>query len=131
MEDEFISEIDIGNGNSLFCVFDGHGGNEAAQFVKEHLLNELTNSSAYKRKEYKSALKDAILRVDKLLWKHTLNNTKSSSTSSDEVDEDSDALTEQHKSGCTANVVLITPENIYCANVGDSRSIMCKSGKCV
>ena len=26
MEDEHISEIDIGDQNSLFCVFDGHGG---------------------------------------------------------------------------------------------------------
>lgn len=25
--------------------------------------------------------------------------------------------------GCTANVVLITPEYIYCANSGDSRSV--------
>ena len=25
--------------------------------------------------------------------------------------------------GCTANVVLITPDFIYCANSGDSRSV--------
>lgn len=25
--------------------------------------------------------------------------------------------------GCTANVVLITPKFIYCANAGDSRSV--------
>ena len=37
MEDEYISEMNIGNGNSLFCVFDGHGGSEASKFVKEHL----------------------------------------------------------------------------------------------
>jgi len=27
MEDAALSELDIGNGNSLFGVFDGHGGN--------------------------------------------------------------------------------------------------------
>ena len=27
MEDSHICNIDIGNGNSLFAVFDGHGGN--------------------------------------------------------------------------------------------------------
>lgn len=27
MEDAAISELDIGCGNSLFAVFDGHGGN--------------------------------------------------------------------------------------------------------
>ena len=27
MEDAAISELDIGNGNSIFAIFDGHGGN--------------------------------------------------------------------------------------------------------
>lgn len=27
MEDAVIHELDIGDGNSLFAVFDGHGGN--------------------------------------------------------------------------------------------------------
>ena len=27
-------------------------------------------------------------------------------------------------SGCTANVVLITPAEIYCANAGDSRAVL-------
>ena len=26
MEDAHVSQVDIGNGNSLFAVFDGHGG---------------------------------------------------------------------------------------------------------
>ena len=26
MEDAAISEVDIGDGNALFAVFDGHGG---------------------------------------------------------------------------------------------------------
>lgn len=26
MEDAAISQLDIGNGNSIFAVFDGHGG---------------------------------------------------------------------------------------------------------
>ena len=32
-------------------------------------------------------------------------------------------------SGCTACVVLITPNKIFCANVGDSRSVLYKSGE--
>lgn len=31
--------------------------------------------------------------------------------------------------GCTANVVLITETEIYCANAGDSRSILSVKGK--
>lgn len=26
MEDAAIHEVDLGDGNALFCVFDGHGG---------------------------------------------------------------------------------------------------------
>ena len=32
MEDACICELDIGNGNALFAVFDGHGGTLESQF---------------------------------------------------------------------------------------------------
>ena len=31
--------------------------------------------------------------------------------------------------GCTANVALITPDEYYIANCGDSRSVLCRKGK--
>lgn len=33
--------------------------------------------------------------------------------------------------GCTATVVLISPKEIYCANAGDSRTVLSKAGKVV
>lgn len=30
--------------------------------------------------------------------------------------------------GCTANVVLLEGDNIYCANAGDSRAVICNNG---
>lgn len=33
--------------------------------------------------------------------------------------------------GCTANVVLITPKQYIVANAGDSRSVLCRNGKAV
>lgn len=35
---------------------------------------------------------------------------------------------EESHAGCTANVVLITPDYIYCANAGDSRAVACIGG---
>jgi serine/threonine protein phosphatase PrpC len=32
---------------------------------------------------------------------------------------------EESRAGCTANVCLITPDFIYVANAGDSRSVCC------
>lgn len=36
---------------------------------------------------------------------------------------------EDSHAGCTANVVLVTPEWTYCANAGDSRAIAKVNGK--
>ena len=67
MEDSHIAETDLGDGNSVFGVFDGHGGPEVAKFVKVHFCKSLLNSAAYKRKDYKKALEDTFLKMDKLL----------------------------------------------------------------
>ncbi len=59
MEDSHIACLDLGNGVSFFGVYDGHGGklkckvilsigNEVADFVKEHLIQELKNLSSFK-----------------------------------------------------------------------------------
>lgn len=41
MEDALIADIELGDGNSLFAVFDGHGGHEIALFAKNHMKNKL------------------------------------------------------------------------------------------
>lgn len=67
MEDSHIAETDIGDGNSVFGVFDGHGGPEVSKFVRQHFIKSLLSSAAYKRKDYKKALEDTFIKMDKLL----------------------------------------------------------------
>ena len=67
MEDSHIAELDIGDGNALFGVFDGHGGREVAKFVQNHFVKNLINCAAYKRKDYKLALENTFLKMDRLL----------------------------------------------------------------
>lgn len=53
--------------NSLFAIFDGHGGAEVAQFVSRHFVEELENNANYKKGVYDLALKETFLKMDDLL----------------------------------------------------------------
>ncbi len=48
MEDAAICDLDIGNGNALFGVFDGHGGMEVAKLVEKTFLQQLKSNPHYK-----------------------------------------------------------------------------------
>ena len=56
MEDADISQLDIDTKNSIFGVFDGHGGSEVALFVKAVFVDELKKSDLYKTGNYGRAL---------------------------------------------------------------------------
>ena len=56
MEDSHIAHTDLGNGLSLFGVFDGHGGQEVALWVKENFRQELVKLQSFKSKRYREAL---------------------------------------------------------------------------
>ena len=67
MEDSHIAETDLGDGNALFGVFDGHGGPEVAKFVRAHFTKNLVAHPSYKKKDYKTALEQTFLKMDRLL----------------------------------------------------------------
>ena len=52
MEDAAIHELDIGDGNSLFAVFDGHGGPEVSECVRQIFVPILKETSQYGKKNY-------------------------------------------------------------------------------
>ena len=47
------------------------------------------------------------------------------------LDSDVEKQDYAQDTGTTACVVLITPTEIYCANAGDSRGVLCRDGKAV
>lgn len=47
MEDAHLCKTNLGPKTSLFCVFDGHGGNEISQFCATHFSNLLIKNKAY------------------------------------------------------------------------------------
>lgn len=68
MEDSHITSLDIIEGEvSLFGVFDGHGGSEVAHFVERHLVDELKKNADFKTGNYKQALTDCFMLLDKML----------------------------------------------------------------
>ncbi|KAK0410297.1 hypothetical protein QR680_005050 [Steinernema hermaphroditum] len=113
---------------SFFAVFDGHAGSYVAKNSAENLLKTILEEPYFKQgvenvkrnnntltEEAKSLLesgiRDGFLSLDaKLRSEH---------------DEEG-----KERSGTTAICALITPENIFFANLGDSRAIGCrKDGK--
>ena len=67
MEDAHIcQEIKLPSGENgyIFCVFDGHGGNDVAKFAEEHYVNILTSSPEWKAKNYEGALDSSFMKID-------------------------------------------------------------------
>ena len=83
---------------SLFGIFDGHGGNDVVQFVKDRLPQLIKNH-----------LND-LCPVD-LAFKNSF----------EKVDQELRFFDSEYI-GTTATIVLFKDNKIYCANVGDSKA---------
>lgn len=144
-EDAHINCLDIGDGNSLFCVFDGHGGEQIAFFCEKHFISVLINMETYKNKEYERALEETFVELDYLLLSEEgwdlmkqclidIKNKHAGKKAFDKLDQSEEREIKglAFNAGCTSCVVLITKDHIYCANAGDSRAcIATKKGKVI
>lgn len=96
---------------SYFAVFDGHGGNETSKYCELFLHKELEKLINCETKVdiniLKKCITQAIENLDKTIY------------------------TEKIQSGTTANICLIFNNNLLCANVGDSRSILCRNNNVI
>ena len=92
--------------SSYFSVFDGHGGNKCAEFLRDNLLKLICDNEFYPD-DVEKAIKYGFTQADKLFLE---NSTKDGKL----IDN----------SGSCGLILLIIENKIYIANVGDSRSII-------
>jgi serine/threonine protein phosphatase PrpC len=92
--------------------------------VESKFIDQLTNLGPYKSANYGQALIDSFKLMDELIV---------SEPGTKELNEKRGSSHEQVSShtGCTANVVLMTPKKYYIANAGDSRSVLCRAGQAI
>ncbi|KAL0340985.1 UNVERIFIED_CONTAM: putative protein phosphatase 2C 76 [Sesamum radiatum] len=112
MEDFYdikASKID-GKSVCLFGIFDGHGGSRAAEFLKEHLFENLM-----KHPEFISNTKLAISGTYQ-------------QTDRDFLESEKDTFRDD---GSTASTAVLVGNHLYVANVGDSRTIISKAGQAI
>ena len=123
MEDAHITALDIVPGVNLFGVFDGHGGQEVALYVEWHFIEELKKNDNFTKANYKQALIDVFLLIDKNIvsdaGKKELAKIAHKNGSTGASGNDL-----PFQAGCTACVALITQTEVYVANAGDTRCVI-------
>lgn len=103
-------------------------GREVAYYVRDRFGEELKKLQSFKDKDYPTALKEVFIKMDELLKspqgikdiKKYQAPDESQSSLFGRPETDNIAL----YTGCTACVALITDNEIYCANSGDSRCVL-------
>lgn len=96
----------LASARAFFGIYDGHGGVEAATFVKDRLLPNIVRHPAFATNPRK-AVQEAFLQTDREF---------------EEV-----ALTADLYCGTTALVVLLQGNRLITANLGDCRAVLCNS----
>ena len=100
MEDRHVVHGMLGGENvSLYGVFDGHGGSQAAQFCKDNVGKAVVKAVEFPQHP-EEALTEAILGIDE------------------------DYLKQHRDDGTTLILAMVQGKKITVANVGDSRAVL-------
>jgi protein phosphatase PTC2/3 len=97
---------------SFFAIYDGHGGNLCADFLRDNLHDYIIKDPSFPKNP-----KEAIERGFETAEREFITNHSLNSMKTEIID----------KSGSCAIVVLTVEDICYVANVGDSRAIISKS----
>ena len=112
MEDAFVVEDDFPKEKEgLFAVFDGHGGREVVEFVEAHFSPILKKELTF---DEKRSVEDCLTSA------YIITDIKSRQA-------------KLMQSGCTAVTCYLETRSdgrvLHSANIGDSRAVLCRSGK--
>lgn len=112
MEDYFHAQFKKLPSNGLtvgcFGVFDGHGGPNAADFVRKNLFDSLLNNAKFTT-DRTAAVVEAFVETDQRYLQHETGSNRDD--------------------GCTAVAAVLVDNKLLVANVGDSRAVLSRGGK--
>jgi serine/threonine protein phosphatase PrpC len=92
-EDAHIAILALPNGEAIFGVFDGHGGDQVSKFVEKKFVEVFTKLPEYRERKYSEALTKCFIQLDEMM----------------STDKSQDPITAYSMStGCTSCVALIT-----------------------
>ena len=97
---------------SYFAIFDGHGGEECSEFLKENYDKYLIENKNFPF-DIKLSMIETFQKIEEDFFKLKCKE---------------DSFEDSDKSGSCALVTLIYDNKIYIANIGDSRAIMSVNG---
>lgn len=95
---------------SFFAVFDGHAGARVSAHCAEHLLECIMGTEEFRAADVIKGIRSGFLSLD------------------DRMRELPELASGEDKSGSTAVCALISPAQVFVANCGDSRAVLCRSG---
>ncbi|XP_014246199.1 protein phosphatase 1B-like isoform X2 [Cimex lectularius] len=95
---------------SFFAVFDGHAGATVSAHCANELLECIVSSDEFKQSEITEGIRTGFLKLDNSLRAKP------------------EFACGQDKAGSTAVCALVSPRQVYIANCGDSRAVICRSG---
>jgi protein phosphatase 2C family protein 2/3 len=96
---------------SYFGIFDGHGGEECSEFLKNNYMNYLVENANFPF-DIKLSMIESFQKIEEDFFKLKCK----------------DNLDDSDKSGSCALVSVIFDNKVYIANIGDSRAIMSIGG---
>jgi hypothetical protein len=108
---------------SFFGVFDGHGGSNASLYLTQHLHQNLIQALA----DIGDSMKEIYIRND-YEYSDEMDKLVIEALESSFLKTDKEFVTtsEYGHNGSTATTFLLIGTRIYAANVGDSRTMLCR-----